>query len=60
MEKMKTAFQGLARAVVRWSEAKEMAKLYAQLTELRPKVEEEIEVLSLRRAFPGRCRLCPV
>ncbi len=60
MERMRVEFLHLAKALVRWPDTRELAGLYAQLGELKPKIEEEVEVLSLRRAFPGRCRLCPV
>lgn len=43
-----------------WDETRELARLYRHLAELKTTIEEEVEVLSLRRAFPGRCRLCPV
>lgn len=43
-----------------WAEVRELSKLYQQMSEIKDIIEEEIEVLSLRRAFPGHCRLCPV
>jgi len=44
----------------KWEEIQGLARLYRQMEETKDKMEEEVEVLSLRRAFPGRCRLCPV
>jgi hypothetical protein len=44
----------------KWEEIQGLARLYRQMAETKDKMEEEVEVLSLRRAFPGRCRLCPV
>ncbi len=44
----------------KWEEIQGLARLYRQMVETKDKMEEEVEVLSLRRAFPGRCRLCPV
>jgi hypothetical protein len=46
--------------VSEWKEVKELARLYDQMKNIGDKMAEEIEVLSLRRAFPGHCRLCPV
>ncbi len=43
-----------------WEEIQELAKLYRQMADTGGSIEEEVEVLSLRRAFPGHCRLCPV
>ena len=43
-----------------WEEVQELARLFRQMAETRDMIEEEVEVLSLRRAFPGRCRLCPI
>ncbi|MBM2831827.1 MAG: hypothetical protein HW414_879 [Dehalococcoidia bacterium] len=55
----KRAFK-LFEDVRNWEEINELARLYRQMGETEGKIEEEVEVLSLRRAFPGRCRLCPV
>lgn len=43
-----------------WEEIRELAKLYHQLADTKDGIEEEIEILALRRAFSGHCRLCPV
>ena len=43
-----------------WDEVQALAEIYLQMVGLKDKIEEEIEVLSLRKAFPGHCRLCPV
>ncbi len=43
-----------------WEEVQELARLFRQMAETRDMIEEEVEVLSLRRAFPGHCRLCPI
>jgi len=43
-----------------WAEVQELARLFRQMAETRDMIEEEVEVLSLRRAFPGHCRLCPI
>jgi len=43
-----------------WEEIQELAKLYRQMADTGDSIEEEVEVLSLRRAFPGHCRLCPI
>jgi len=60
MEKLRKQLAVLMRGMGDWEETKELARLYRQMADLNAKIEEEIEVLSLRRAFPGRCRLCPV
>ncbi len=60
MEDIRVKLLSLARGVGRWPEVKELARLYTQLSELNAEIEEEVEVLSLRRAFPRHCRLCPV
>ena len=46
--------------MTKWKEIQGLRGLYQQLGDTKKKTEEEAEVLSLRRAFPGRCRLCPV
>jgi hypothetical protein len=46
--------------MVSWTEVETMKKLFQEMADLKDRIEEEIEVLTLRRAFPGRCRLCPV
>lgn len=43
-----------------WEEVQELARLFRQMAETRDMIEEEVEVLSLRRVFPGHCRLCPI
>jgi hypothetical protein len=60
MEDIRVKLLNLAKGVGRWPEVRELARLYTQLAELKAEMEEEIEVLSLRRAFPRHCRLCPV
>ena len=60
MEDIRVRLLDLAKGLGRWPEVRELLRLYAQLSELKAEIEEEVEVLSLRRAFPGRCRLCPV
>lgn len=60
MEDIRVKLLNLARGVGRWPVVKELARLHSRLAELKAEMEEEIEVLSLRRAFPRHCRLCPV
>ncbi|MEE9201741.1 MAG: hypothetical protein V3U31_00920, partial [Dehalococcoidia bacterium] len=60
MGKLRQNVAALMRDMAEWEEAKELARLYRQMADLKAKIEEEAEVLSLRRAFTGRCRLCPV
>ena len=43
-----------------WGEVTELQRIYHEIAKTRELIDEEIEVLSLRRAFPGRCRLCPI
>lgn len=57
---LKERLSKLMEDMKEWAEVKELAKLYGQMAETKDKIEEEIEVLSLRRAFPGHCRLCPI
>lgn len=60
MDGFRQALSELMLDMKQWDETKELARLYRRLIELKTSIEEEVEVLSLRRAFPGRCRLCPV
>ncbi|MFH0913992.1 MAG: hypothetical protein V1849_01725 [Chloroflexota bacterium] len=60
MENIRVKLLNLAKGVGQWPEGRELARLHSRLAELKAEMEEEIEVLSLRRAFPMRCRLCPV
>ena len=60
MEDIRVKLLDLAKGVGQWPEVRELLRLYAQLSELKAEIEEEVEVLSLRRAFPMRCRLCPL
>jgi hypothetical protein len=60
MDKLRQQLADLMRGMEKWQETKELARLHAQLSELNAEIEEEVEVLSLRRAFPRHCRLCPV
>jgi hypothetical protein len=41
-------------------EAERLGALHREMKALREKIEEELELLALRRAYPGRCRLCPL
>ena len=43
-----------------WPEVKELTRIYVRLADTGDRIAEEVEVLRLRRVFPGRCRLCPV
>lgn len=60
MAKLRGEVLQLMKDMAEWQEVKESAQLYRQMAETKDKVDEEVEVLSLRRAFPGHCRLCPV
>ncbi len=44
----------------KWKEIKELGQIYAKLVDVKDRIAEEIEVLTLKRVFPGQCRLCPV
>lgn len=50
----------IMNSIDNWTEVQTLGQLFEEMSEIKDKIEEEIEVLSLRRAFPGRCRLCPV
>lgn len=60
MEKLRQNVAAVMTNMAEWEETKELARLYREMADLKAKMEEEAEVLSLRRAFTGRCRLCPV
>lgn len=60
MERLRKQLSELMRDMGNWKEIRQMAELLRQMAEVKEKIVEEVEVLSLRRAFPGRCRLCPV
>ncbi len=60
MAKLRGEVSQLMKDMAEWQEVKESTRLYRQMAETKDKIDEEVEVLSLRRAFPGHCRLCPV
>lgn len=60
MAELQEQVSGIMKDMTGWEEIKQLARLYRQMAETKEKMEEEVEVLSLRRAFPGRCRLCPM
>ncbi len=60
MDKLKERVAKLMKDMREWAEVQELGKLYRQMADTGDKIEEEAEVLSLRRAFPGHCRLCPI
>ena len=52
-------YLAILKAAPGWSESGNVRQNYANLLTLRTKMVEEMEVLTMRGAFPGRCRLCP-
>lgn len=60
MDGLREEISRLMGDVGEWEETEETQRLYRQMAETKGKIEEEVAVLALRRAFPGRCRLCPV
>ena len=60
MAELQEQVSGIMKDMTGWEEIQQLARLYRQMAETKEKMEEEVEVLSLRRAFPGRCRLCPM
>jgi transposase-like protein len=60
MQDLMTALAKVMADMVEWEEVTQPAALYRRMADLKDKMLEEMEVLCLRRAFPGRCRLCPV
>jgi hypothetical protein len=60
MAELKERLSNLMENMGEWEEVQELARHYRQMAETRDLIEEEVEVLSLRRAFPGHCRLCPI
>ncbi len=60
MAKLKGRLEALLNDISEWREIKALAGIHETMVSLKGKIEEEVEVLRLRRAFPGHCRLCPV
>ena len=60
MAGLKERLSKLMENMGEWEEVQKLARHYRQMAETRDMIEEEVEVLSLRRAFPGHCRLCPI
>ncbi|GEM_PF-6810359 len=60
LDRLKQELPDLMASMTGWAEIEELARLYGQLNDLKAKIEEETEVLALKRAYPGHCRLCPV
>lgn len=59
-EEMKQELTRMFLEMAGWSHVREAVDSLKKLMIIKDKMEDEIEILSLRRAFPGRCRLCPV
>jgi hypothetical protein len=60
MDRLLIRVTKIMNSICDWTEVQTLRQLFEEMSEIKDKIEEEIEVLSLRRAFPGRCRLCPV
>jgi hypothetical protein len=60
MTKLTGRIESMMSDMSGWPEISQLVVLYKNMSSLRSKIEEEVEVLRLRRAFPGHCRLCPV
>ncbi len=60
IDSLRQEMSKLMKDMAEWGETEALARLYRQMAETKGKIEEEVTVLSLRRAFPGHCRLCPV
>ena len=43
-----------------WAEVVALHKRLRSMTETKDDIEEQVEILSLRGAFPGRCEICPI
>jgi hypothetical protein len=60
MPRLRERLHKLMEDMGKWEEIQTLERLYRQMAETKDKIDEEIEVLTLRRAFPGHCRLCPI
>ena len=54
------AFHRVARMPATLDLSGSLEDCYGELDSLRPTILEELEVLALRGAFIGHCRLCPI
>jgi len=43
-----------------WGKIKELQYAYNELKNLRKSIREELDVITLRRVVPGRCKYCPL
>jgi len=60
MGDLKERLAKVMKRMVDWEEVRQLTGLHGEMTRLQESIAEEVEILSLRRAFPGHCRLCPV
>jgi hypothetical protein len=60
MGELKQSLAKVLKGATEWEEVGRLAELQQELAKLEDEIAEEVEILSLRRAFPGHCRLCPV
>jgi len=60
LEAVAALFGSLREEAKAHPETERLGSLYREMRVLREKIEDELEVLALRRAYPGRCRLCPL
>lgn len=60
MSKLMERVEAMMLGMSEWGEIRALAEFHKGMASLKAKIEEEVEVLRLKRAFPGHCRLCPV
>lgn len=60
MDELKKSLAELMESSEKWAEIGTLHGLLQKMAETKDKIEMEVEVLSLKRAFPGRCRVCPI
>ncbi len=43
-----------------WGKSQELQQVYSDLNSLKKSIREELDVITLRRVVPGRCKYCPL
>ena len=58
-DEVQPVHQALMSEATGWEEYHRAKELYAELQQLRERLQDELVALTLRRVVPGRCRYCP-
>jgi len=57
---LKQALYDFESDITEWGKSQELQFTYNELNGLKKSITEELDVLTLRRVVPGRCKYCPL